>query len=151
MKKLFILSSLLICSNVSKSQTSDLYHEVILKYLERTQFKKDTFNIEYKDFLDSTRHHTQNAIFLNYILESDFSSFCDEQKTLIVHGIFPIYFKNEEMRIRIVSYGVKSKKEKMPDGVVNEHFTITSGSYIEYKAIYSKRKRKFKLEIVAEH
>lgn len=151
MKKLLIILILVIYSYVSKSQTLDLYHEVISDYLERAKFKKDTINIEYKDFLDSTRHNTRNGKFLNFISESDFSNYCDEKNTLIIHGVFPIYFKNGEIRIRIVGYGVKSKKEKMLDGVVNEHITIASGSYIEYKAIYDRRKKAFKLEIVSEH
>ena len=64
----------MIYSYVSKSQTLDLYHEVISDYLERTKFKKDTINIEYKDFLDSTRYNTRNGKFLNFISESDFSN-----------------------------------------------------------------------------
>ena len=141
----------MIYSYISKSQTLDLYHEVISDYLERTKFKKDTINIEYKDFLDSTRHNIRNDIFLNFIPESDLSMYCDEKNTLILYGVFPIYFKDGEIRIRIVRYGVNSKKEKMSDGVVNQHITIASGGYIEYKAIYDRRKKTFKLEIVSEH
>ena len=151
MKKLLAILILMIYSYVSKSQTLDLYHEVISDYLERTKFKKDTINIQYKDFLDSTRHHTINGIFLNFIPESDFSNYCDEENTLIIHGVFPIYFKKGEMRIRIVGYGVKSKKEKMPNGLINEHITMASGSYVEYKAIYDRRKKTFKIEAVSEH